>query len=224
MDRHEENQGLSEALSCMAKHWRLACLIIIACGGMGFSFSHWMMTPKYESKSTLIVNVAQPSQDNISDQVSAAQQLVNTYTAILKCDTVLNQVIKNLNLKTTAPSLAKSITISGINQTQLIVISVKGANPQSAAGIANEITTLAQQYAVDSSSVRIISTAKVPMKPVGPNLLFNTVIAFLGGLIFSLMITFLLEKANHTFADEDDVREGLKYPVLGVIPDMKGRY
>jgi capsular polysaccharide biosynthesis protein len=228
LSQRVENLDIREFLFILRKHLNLLIIIPIACGLVCFGVSRWVITPQYQSDAILVVNAAQSSQTTsiTNDQITAAQQLVSTYAIILKSDTVLNQVINNLNLSTDAKELAGSITVNGVNQTEVIDIAVRNPNPQTAADIANEIIRVAPAVIIDTvkaGSVEIISPAKKSDKPVSPNKVLNIAISLLAGFIVSVVISLAIEMMNNTFTSGEDVQKYLEYPVLGVIPNIKSR-
>jgi capsular polysaccharide biosynthesis protein len=223
-----ENLDICEFLFILKKHLKLLIIIPVVCGMVGFGVSQWVFRPQYESDTTLIVNAAQSSQTTsiTNDQINAAQQLVNTYAIIFKSDTVLDQVINNLNLGTDAKELASSITVNGVNQTEVIDITVRNPDPQVAADIANEIIKVAPTVIIDTvkaGSVEIISPAKKADKPMSPNKALNTAISLLVGLIVAIVISLVIEMMNNTFTSGEDMQKYLDYPVLGVIPNIKNK-
>jgi capsular polysaccharide biosynthesis protein len=195
------------------------------CGLAGFSIAQWLITPQYESSGILIVNTAESSNTSITyDQISVAQQLVDTYSIILKSDTVLDLVIQNLGLSIDAKTLGKSITIEGINSTEVIGITVRNPDPQIAADIANEMIEVAPTYilkTINAGSVEIISPAKKSDVPVVPNKPLITAGGLLVGLIMAVSISLAMEMLNSTFNSGEDVQNFLGYPVIGVIPNIK---
>lgn len=226
MNQEDESLNIRDILFILRKHLMLLISISIFCGLVGYCVSKWAIKPQYESDATLIVNTSQSSQTaNITyDQVTATQQLVNTYSIILKSDTVLDQVIKNLNLNTDSNELASNITVSGVNGTEVIDVTVKNPDPQAAADIANEILQVSPKIIINTvgaGSVAIVSPAKKQDRPVSPNKALNTAISLLVGLIVSAVISLAIEIMNNTFSSGDDMQKYLDYPVLGVIPNMK---
>lgn len=72
---------------------------------------------------------------------------------------------------------------------------------------------------VEAGSVKLISQAAVTPDPVSPNVMKNTAIAALLGLVVSVGIVVLRELLDNKIKTEDDVRKYLDLPVVGVIPD-----
>ena len=207
------------------KHAKLMILITVLCGLAGYGISSLLITPKYESNAILIINADQSSQTSITyDQISAAKQLVNTYEIILKSDTVLEQVIKNLNLDTEVKKMEKGTLIEGVNNTEVIQISVRNTDAQTAADIANEIVRIAPSLIVNTiklGSVEVISRAKTSEQPIFPNKCLFAGISLLAGLTAAVLLVLSFELMNNTFVSGEDVQKFLDFPVIGVIPDIR---
>jgi capsular polysaccharide biosynthesis protein len=230
MDLNQEtvNLDLREILFILKKHWKLLVIVPIVCAVSALLISKYIITPKYEADATLIVNPAQNAQNTTItyDQVTTAQELVGTYSIILKSDTVLDQVIHNLNLDTTAKELATNISVNGMNQTEVIDLSVKDTDPQEASAIANEITKVAPDIiikTVKAGSVEIISPAKPSDIPVSPNIRLYTAIALIIGIVISVLISFVIEMFDNSFSSEEDVKKYLELAVIGIIPSIESK-
>jgi capsular polysaccharide biosynthesis protein len=225
-NENNESIDLREVLFILKKHWKLLIIVPIVCAVSALLISKYIITPKYEADATLIVNPAQNAQNTTItyDQVTTAQELVGTYSIILKSDTVLDQVIQNLNLDTTAKKLVKNISVSGVNQTEVIDLSVKDTDPQEASDIANEITKVAPDIiikTVKAGSVEIISPAKSSDIPVSPNIPLYTAIAFIIGIVISVLFSFAIELLDNSFSSEEDVKKYLELAVIGIIPSVE---
>jgi capsular polysaccharide biosynthesis protein len=220
-----ESIDLREVLFILKKHWKLLVIVPIVCAVSALLISKYIITPKYAANVTLIVNAAQNSQNTTItyDQLTTAQELVGTYSIILKSDTVLDKVIQNLNLDTTAKELSKNVSISGVNQTEVIDLSVKDTDPQEASDIANEITKVAPDIiikTVKAGSVEIISSAKPSNIPVSPNIPLYTAIALIIGFVIFVLFSFVIELLDNSFSSEEDVKKYLELAVIGIIPNI----
>lgn len=207
------------------RSWRIILAATIICLLIGFSIAKWVLAPQYASSTMLVVNAANNQNSTTTtitnDQITTAQELVNTYSVILKSDTVLDQVISDLNLHTTANAFASSITVEGVNQTQVLKITVKNDNPQLAKNIANDIARVAPDViikTVKAGSVEIVSAAKLEPKPVFPSVTLFALFGLLIGLIGSFLIMLVRELLDNTFDSDDDVEKHLGISVIGVIP------
>lgn len=216
-------------LLILKRNWRWIVLVTILCAVVGFSFASWVITPQYAASTMLVVNSTANQNTNntiTNDQLTTAQELVNTYSVILKSDTVTDQVISDLGLKTDADALAKKITVEGVDQTQVLKITVKNPNPQLARNIANDIARVAPKVivaTVEAGSVKVVSNAKLDLKPVFPSVPLFAVAGAVIGLIASYLIFLIRELLDNTFDNGDDVEKRLGISVIGVIPVVSVR-
>lgn len=70
----------------------------------------------------------------------------------------------------------------------------------------------------DSSNIRIVEEAIIPVYPIGPNKKKNLLIAIVIGLFGGVGVAFLLEYLDQSLKSEEEVSEYLGLPVLSVIP------
>ena len=223
-DSKFENISLRDVFFILKKHISMILIITVICTVMGFVISKFFVTPMYQANATLIVNANNSQSTQITgDQINTAKELVSTYSIILKSDTVLNKVIKNLNLNIDVATLQKLITVDSVNQTEVISLSVKYEDSKTAQDITSEIINVAPDIiiqTVKAGSVEVISPAKASAAPVSPNVKLYTLIAFLIGLIISVSVAFIMQILNNSFTSDEDVQKYLDLPVLGIIPKI----
>ena len=183
------------------------------------------MTPQYESSALMIVNTRQDTTSNVtSDQINSATKLVSTYSIIIKSDTVLQQVINDLGLSLTYGELKDRVTVDAVDDTQVMKITVRSNNPEWAQQVCNKITEVSPDAileAVEAGSVKVISQAPVPTEPVSPNVLKNTGLAGMVGLVLCLGVIFLQVLLDNKIKSEEDIAKYLDLTVVGVIPEYE---
>jgi capsular exopolysaccharide synthesis family protein len=81
----------------------------------------------------------------------------------------------------------------------------------------------AQQSAIEQPDARVISAALPPQEPSFPKtkVLLPSAAAF--GIMFGLLIVYLLEIADSTFSSGDDVRSVLGLPCFALVPIVRAR-
>lgn len=225
VDDDYDTIDLLEVLEVVRQHILIIVLVTVVAAAAGFGFSRFVMVPQYEASALMIVNTRQDTTANVtSDQINSATKLVSTYSIIIKSDTVLQQVISNLGLTLTYDQLKERVTVSALDDTQVMQITVRSDNPEWARQVCEQITTISPDVileSVEAGSVKLISQAAVTPEPVSPNVMKNTAIAALLGLVVSIGIVVLRELLDNKIKSEDDVRKYLDLPVVGVIPDYE---
>lgn len=224
----QDSVELREYWRIIRKRWLLVISVPILAALVSGLISFFYIKPTYEESTTLLVNNTQGA-DVASQQyqtILASQALVNTYTDIIKSNTIEQSVINDLHLSITVSQLDSMIKVTSPNQSQVIQVSVTNHNPQLAAQIANQLATAFQQKAASIMSVQnvqVIDAAMVPAQPaaVSPNKKLNVAIAFILGLMVSVGIAFLMEYLDYRLRTEDEVRRYLQLPVLGAVADFE---
>ena len=216
---------LLEVLNAVRQHLAILILCTLAAAVVGFAVSQFAMTPQYESSALMIVNTRQDTTSNVtSDQINSATKLVSTYSIIIKSDTVLQQVINDLGLSRTYGELKDRVTVDAVDDTQVMKITVRSNNPEWAQQVCNKITEVSPDAileAVEAGSVKVISQAPVPTEPVSPNVLKNTGLAGMVGLVLCLGVIFLQVLLDNKIKSEEDIAKYLDLTVVGVIPEYE---
>ena len=225
---NEENEviDLVEILYAIRQHLLEVILATVVAAIIGFAASKFLMTPQYSSSAMMIVNTRQDVTSNVtSDQINSATKLVSTYSIIIKSDTVLQQVIDNLGLSLTYQQLASRVTVSAVDDTQVMKVTVKSDNPEWARQVCEQIPVVSPDVileSVEAGSVKVISSAAVNPTPVSPNVGRNTMLGGVLGLVISVGIILLAVLLDNKIHTEDDIAKYLDLAVVGVIPEYQG--
>lgn len=201
----------------------VAVTVLFAAGGyLGTTF---LITPQYEASAMLIVNSREGQQlqgSVTNDSLNSAKQLVETYSVILKSDTVLDQTIEDLNLPLTYDQLAAKVSITAVNDTQVMKITVQDADVNLAKDIVSNIVEQAPDVIINTvkaGSVEVVSDASANPNPVSPSKSRNTALAGMLGCVLVVGILFMKSLFNNRIMTESDISQKLALPILGVIPD-----
>lgn len=222
----EETIDLKEYfLIIKKKAWIIALITSMAMLASGI-ISFFVLSPVYQTKTTLIVNSDKaPGTDVITgDQISVSQKLAVTYGEIIKSKTVLDEVANQLKIKGGYQNIEKKLTVSPVADTQILEISVEDTNPQRAADIANTIPaafTKEVKRITKANNVEVIDKAIVPKSPIKPNKIMNIMISAILGIMASLFVIFLLEYMDNKIKSPQDIEKHLGLPLLGVIPNER---
>ena len=163
-----ENEGyetidLLEVLNAVRQHLLAVILATVILAAAGFGVSKFLITPQYEASALMIVNTRQDITSNVtSDQINSATKLVSTYSIIIKSDTVLQQVIDNLGLSLTYQQLASRVTVSAVDDTQVMKVTVKSDNPEWARQVCEQITVISPDVILESKPVPSRSSPAPP--------------------------------------------------------------
>ncbi|MGK0553075.1 YveK family protein [Macrococcus capreoli] len=182
--------------------------------------SFYFITPKYSASTQILIN-KQESTDQLEFQANQADlQLVNTYSEIIKSPVILDQVAKNLKLN---KNIQSSVNVSNTAQSKVINITVTDNSHSNAVKIANEITDVFRSkinkiMKVDNVTVLNPAKDQKHVSPIKPKPLMNILIGALLGLIISMAVVILRTLMDKSVKTEEQVREILDLPVIGMIP------
>ena len=220
----EETIDLREYFYILKKKFWIVALTAIIFGLISGLVSFFVLKPVYQSSTTLIVNKEvenEVTQMTTTDDLNYAQKLAVTYGEIIKSRTVITSTIKELGLNLSYEDIAETISVTNVENTQIIKISVENNNPNLATAICNTIPKIFDKEVkrvMKASGTEVIDKATVPTDPIKPNKKMNVLIAMVLGAMVSIFIIFLLEALNTKIKTPKDIEEKLGIPVFGVVP------
>ncbi len=201
-------------------------LFITLVGILGCLYGLFIQKPMYKSSTSIIlISEAKDNSQLTYNDVSVNQNLVSTYSEIIKSKRVLSQVINNLNLNYTYGALSNNIEVSSVTGTQIIKITVTDENSKTAMKVANEIgkvfaKEIPELYNI--SNVNILDTAEQATEASNINIVKQSIISLFIGLIFGLGIVFVMYYFDRTVKKASQIEDKLKLPVLATIREYRG--
>ncbi|CYY09985.1 capsular biosynthesis protein CpsC [Streptococcus suis] len=226
MNNQEMNTIEIDILLLLKTIWRKKFLIIITAlfgAGIAFVYSSFLVTPQFDSTTRIYV-VSQNVEAGAgltNQELQAGTYLVKDYKEIILSQDVLTQVATELNLK---ESLKEKISVSIPVDTRIVSISVRDADPNEAARIANSLRTFAAQKIVEVTKVSDVTTLEeaVPAEePTTPNIKRNILLGLLAGGILATGIILAMEVLDDRVKRPQDIEEVMGLTLLGVVPDSK---
>lgn len=225
----EKEINLRIVFGVLKKNLILILVFTILTGVGTYLFSRFLMEKQYSASAMLIVNNTSGEKKSYNaTELVAAQDLAEVYSIIIKSDTVLQQVIDNLQLNMSYTQLNKLVSVTAVNKTQVFRVTMTYTDVDFARKVVDEIVKVSPPVIVDmveAGSVKVVSAAKIDNNgnPISPNLKRNTVLGALAGLVLVLIYVFLKETLRNTFKTEDDILNTLHIPLIGVIPEVDGK-
>lgn len=221
-----DNEGydaidLREIFQILKKYIKSIIIVPIIFGVIGALISIYLIDPIYESSTTIIVRQDKKDNEEINiGDVNLSKSLVYTYAELAKSNTVIERTKKSLNLNELDDDL---ITVSPVNDTQILKVTVQNKIPQLSMNIANQLVkefTTEIVRITKSDNVAVVDEAKLPINPIKPNKLMNIVIASILGEMVVLLVVFLIEYMDNTIKTEKDIENYLGISVIGTIPNF----
>lgn len=210
--------------------WKRAWLIVLSTilvGAIVFWYAMFIVTPKYTASAMFYVNNSSFSLSGVSisaQELSAAQNLVDTYVVILNSRNVLEDVIEESGVTYSYEDLKDMISAAPVNSTEIFEIKVESAGPEEAERIANCICRVLPAKIsdiVEGSSAKIVDYAVVPSTKSSPNVTRYTLVGMIVGMLISAVGVIIAELFDQFIRSEEYLLQTYKdIPVLAVIPDL----
>ena len=206
-------------------HIILLILIFIV---IGFMYSYIFLVPEYQSITQILLAKSNTTtqdgtnQGMTTSQVTLNQQLVSTYSELVKSESVLTQVKDNLQIDKSIEELRENITVSTKDDTEIIQIAVVDENAKMAKNIANEIANVfidqiaKGYYAMDN--VYVVDEAKVEEEPYNINHLKDLAIFAAIGFVVACVYVLIANMLDTTVKSKEDIEKKLGLTVLTTIP------
>ncbi|MGN0587010.1 MAG: polysaccharide biosynthesis tyrosine autokinase [Oscillospiraceae bacterium] len=209
------------------KHIVFIILIAIIGGSAAFVVSNFLIEKKYTSEAMLYVENNQQVSDTVNvNDITAAQKLVNTCQILFKSNTMMENIIINLDLPYTKNQLNNMITAQSVNSTEVMSLKVESSDPQEAQIIVNELVRLANiEFArvIKSGSIEVIDYGEVNTSPSYPNVNLITAAGLLIGAVLSYIIVFIKEMFDVVVKHDDDLAKMYNIPVFAEIMDFNAK-
>ena len=218
----EQVISVSEIIDAVKKRWKIIVLTtVLATVGSGI-FSFFVISPTYEASTKIFIGKeGAESEGYNSSDVSMYQNLIKTYSELIKTKDLVNKAINNSQYDLSVNNVLNGITVNTLTGTQILQISYQSKSPSIAKNIlesvTNEFINKAQEL-VPNGNVKILESVELPKNPVAPNKTMNIAIAFILGMMVGFGIVFLLEYLDNTYKNKEQLEKELDIPVLGIIP------
>lgn len=227
MDREHRDRSISlqQLFVLLRRYVALILVSGLVCGLITWCVCSYLVAPVYEASAKMIVNSRQEQTGNMTnDQITSAQKLVDTYAIIIRSQPVMAPVIENLELQMSMEQLASKVSVTSVNETQVMRIAVQSTDPEQALRIVEQIVAICPPIiidAVEAGSVKTVEPAYLAQKPVAPSTNLLTVLAALLGMVLVMVVVLVRFLLDNTYKSEMDLKNDLGLPVLGVIPDYE---
>lgn len=215
-----EEINLSEVYSYFKTKilWILLAIVVIVI--LGNIYTIITRTPMYQSNTTIVLVGESKKEYNQSDSL-LNQNLIGTYSQIIKSRKVLSQVIENLDLKITTEELSNSITTSSVEETEIIQITVENAKAKDAQRITDEVAKVFAKEIKDIynlENVTIIDKAELAKSPYNVNYVKDNIIYLVIGIVLSFGVVFVMYYFDTSIKSSEVVEEKLGLTVIGIVP------
>lgn len=228
---NEQEIDLIELSKKIVKHLPMIIICSIILGAASFLLSKFVITPKYDSNTTMIVSNSNQNNDpnnpqtNVElGQIQANKALISTYSEIVKSKGIAERVINNLGLDMDYEEFSSKVSIEPVKDTQIISVKVVDTIPERAMDIANETANIFKSSIgeiMNVDNVQILDGAILPEEASSPNIKKNTAIGIILGFVLGVAVVLFKEIADSSIKSSEEVTEYFDIPVIGIVPDSE---
>ena len=214
------------------KRWWLIGICTVLCGAVFFTYSNFFIDEMYTSnakiytdnKATEVIDTGSIDNNtaNLYD-LTTAEMLVDTYIEILNSNGFFETIEKNTDIPYSAKIMKSMVSYSRVEETGVIKIYVTAPTPKDAHDICDAILKYANLQIKDImevGSVKVIDNATMPIAPSSPNVVKNTLLGMILGMLLSFGIIFLINYFDVHIKTVEDIENKYDLVVLGTIPNM----
>lgn len=205
------------------RRWWLLLLSAIVGGAAMWAVTTRLITPMYESKATLYILNKTTSITSMAD-IQVGSELSSDFEVIATSKPVLDGAIEEIEdeegLKFTRSDILRNLEVSTIDDTRLLVITVRHENPEIACIIANavaEVTASRMAEITKSEPPTMAEWAEPSKKPASPSLIKNVVLGVVLAILFMSVVLIVSYISDDNIKTEEDVSKYLDAPTLANI-------
>jgi len=226
--QEEASIDLVAVFFVLIRKWPLYLVSFFVAAALVFAVSEFIIPKEYRSTLELYVNSSNQvsaSADVTTGTVDAARRLANTYIVILQNPTVTEQISQQLNGEVTPGELPGYLSMNALENTEVVQIAVQTRDPVLSRHICDAYAAIAPSVldrVVKAGSAQVIGISG-STGSVYPNVLRNTLIGGLAGLIIALAIVYLRFLLDKTVKDGLELSRELDIVLLGEIPSFNSK-
>lgn len=227
MDKKNEIEfDLIDLLLYMKKRLWIIILAVAVFTVAGYVGSKMLMTPEYTATARVYVvyDVQNADDDKLDEdytQQLMAGQLRNDCVVLLSDVRVTEDVVKNLELNTSAAGLSSQLKVEAEDNTRILNLSIVDTNPRRAAQILNEVCNVGKEKIkemVGEDVLNVVHYAEVPGAPSSPSPKRNATVAAILGLVVAVSVMVVVFLMDDSIRNETDMEHYLGLSTLAEIP------
>ncbi len=227
---------LSDIIRVIWKNVILICCVTVAVTVACIVYVFGFVKPTYKATSDVLVAVSSSSTTTDTVDYTNTLRVVSTVgNEMVTSDFVVKKVAQkegngfDVSTEEKLNAAIKKIranTKTSVSTTSYVVsITYIDENEKRAVSIANDLANYLTEYVDSDTTVQVFKLNVSTMNEAkeasynAPNKKLYVIVAFLGGLVLSLVVVFIKEFMSNKFKTKDEVEYILKKDVIGVLPD-----
>ena len=214
IDSSEKEVNVIPLLKVLLKRWWIIILTGLIVGGATFAVTKIFINQTLKQTTDILT----------SSDVTAAKELVRTYSHILKSDTVLSSAAESIKLNLKYADLSNMVYTEIQDETEIIAVYVVDENPLVAYDLAQAIAKVAPSHMADiveGSSMKIIDNPQYNEKRYKPSYIRFSIVGFIVGALIVVVLIMIRYLKDDTINNEGELENQFSIPLLGVIPNIE---
>lgn len=218
---------LNRLIHLVLKGWKLVVTMTVLFALCAFLYTEFMVVPTYTSSGKLaIYNRSSEAQESIggyaATDYTASVKLVNTCIDIMQQPQFLDRVRTQLSDEDAAAVSLGKISLSAVDETEILSIRVTDTNPYRAQRITDAILKVApselKEHIFVGSITSIYSATTAVLRSNGMTTrVFGAAVL---GIVLSVLLILLADLLNNTVGSGEELSTQYGLPILGNIPDV----
>ena len=220
--------SLGDYLTSIWRSWLVIFVLAAVGGGAAYLYSSSLPDTYRSTTAALVTSDRGSTAADLVQGTNYIGNLVATYVLLAESEVVLQPVIDQLELDTTAEQLAGTISASTPLDSLVIEISVSSQSPALARDIAaatvRSLTNVVENEVSPTTddgtpTVRLttIRSATEPRFPVAPNTRLDTLMGIAAGLLLGVGFAVIRTLIWHTIRSSSDISRITTAPIVGEI-------
>ena len=222
-----EKIDLKEMLKMFMANIKIIIASAVIFAMVFFVYNEIMVAPRYSASVSLYLNNTDDSvrsEDKVlGTDISTSQMLIPSCIEIVKSNRMLNKVAETDGLDYTAKEIGGMVSVSSVEETEILRISVRSTSPENATKLANTFAKVAPSVItkiIGATSVNVIDYAIYNPNPINKNKVKNIMMGMLVGIVLACAFILIRELLDVRIKNESDIEKLFDHPVLGVIPKI----
>lgn len=225
----DNNDNGIDIYNILISLWKKKWLIISLALAFAAFFcikSMFFSTPLYQSNGILYIRtfsdeVAEQEEYIYASDINTARNLTSTYTQILLTRSFLTDVSKEVGEKYNWREIRSMISVSALDETELLSVVVTSSDPDDAYLIAKAILDKAPEKfesILNGGGIHIIDDAVYNDVPISRGTTRKTAMGFLMGAVLGIVISVILDMFDRKIHSGRDISKKYDISILGEIP------
>lgn len=215
---------IRDVIRRIKKYWVYIVLFTLVITVLSGYLSIKLIEPTYESTAQILISGQlneEKTNYNYSD-ITMFQSLLATYSEIVQSTDLLENAINESRLDLSVEEVSKALTVEAKERTQIITLSYISTSDKDGKIILDSIINELQKTSADlipDGKISVISSPKIPEKPLPSNVKKIILMVFLITIVFSIAIVTIIEVMNNKISNTEDIEDIMGLIVIGELPE-----